>query len=78
MLRAIVGLGNDEEACKIWKQFVGYHRRSLAETAMYRFKTLFGNNLVAREKRRQKAEVYAKSMAMNRMTQLGMPQGNWL
>ena len=27
---------------KRWKQESGYHRRSLAETAMFRFKTIFG------------------------------------
>src|SRR5271156_379422 len=43
-IRAIAGLGDDEEARKIWKKLMGYHRRSLAETAVYRFKTLFGDN----------------------------------
>jgi hypothetical protein len=61
----------------IWKKLIGYHQRSLAETAMHRFKTLFGSNLMAREYSRQKAEIYAKSVAMNKMTQLGMPKGIW-
>ena len=74
----IAGLGNDEEGRGLWKKLIGYHRRSLAETAMYRFKTLFGGNLAAREKRRQRAELYAKSLVMNRMTRLGMPKGYWL
>ncbi|MDS4040921.1 MAG: hypothetical protein RKP20_07085 [Candidatus Competibacter sp.] len=30
---------------KAWKQHGGYHRRSLAETAMFRLKTLFGGHL---------------------------------
>ena len=77
-IRAISGLGNDEEARKIWKKLAGYHRRSLAETAMYRFKTLFDGKLTARDLRRQKAELYAKSMAMNMMTKLGMPKGVWV
>ena len=33
---------------KKWKQTNEYHRRSLAETAMFRIKTLFGNKLKAR------------------------------
>ena len=31
---------------KAWKQEVGYHRRSLAETQMYRVKTIFGGGSV--------------------------------
>ena len=76
-IRAIRGFGNDEEGRKVWKKLIGYHRRSLAETAVYRFKTLFGGNLTAREERRQRAEIYAKSLVMNRMTRLGMPKGRW-
>lgn len=77
-LRAIMGIGNDDEARKLWKILSGYHRRSLGETAMYRFKQLFGGGFRSRELRRQKAELYAKSIALNRMTSLGMPQGRWL
>jgi hypothetical protein len=57
-----------------WKQAVGYHRRSLAETAMYRLKTLFGAGLKARRFGSQVAEVYARLAAMNTMTRLGMPE----
>jgi hypothetical protein len=57
-----------------WKQAVGYHRRSLAETAMYRLKTLFGAGLKARRFDSQVAEVYARIAAMNTMTRLGMPE----
>jgi Transposase DDE domain len=77
-IREIAGLGNDDEARAIWKRLMGYHLRSLAETAMYRYKTLFGDNLMARRLDRQKGEVLAKSLAMNRMTQLGMPIGEWV
>ena len=69
----ILGLGGDEEARKLWKRLKGYHRRSLAETAMFRFKQLFGNNLRSRCFQNQKAEVHAKSIALNTMTRLGMP-----
>lgn len=77
-IRAIAGLGNDEEARSIWKKLRGYHRRSLAETGVYRFKTIFGSDLKARDIRRQRAEVHAKSLAMNKMTRLGMPKGVWV
>lgn len=56
-----------------WKQESGYHRRSLAETAVFRFKTIFGNTLQARTPDRQTTEVRIKCAALNRMTQLGMP-----
>jgi len=56
-----------------WKQETGYHCRSLAETAVFRFKTIFGNTLQARTPDRQTTEVRIKCAALNRMTQLGMP-----
>jgi hypothetical protein len=58
---------------KKWKRDAGYHRRSLAETAVYRFKTIFGNTLSTRTLPRQATEVRIKSAALNRMTRLGMP-----
>jgi IS5 family transposase len=58
---------------KRWKQEVGYHRRSLAETAVFRFKTIFGDTLRARTLPRQITEARVKCAVLNRMTQLGMP-----
>lgn len=58
---------------KKWKQEVGYHRRSLAETAVFRFKIIFGNTLSTRTLSRQITEARVKAVALNRMTQLGMP-----
>ena len=58
---------------KRWKQESGYHRRSLAETAMFRFKTIFGSYLQARKLPQQKVEAKVKCAALNRMTHLGMP-----
>jgi hypothetical protein len=62
-------VGRDE-----WKREAGYHRRSLAETAMMRLKTIFSDKLKAREWRRQETELRVRCAAMNRMTSLGMPQ----
>lgn len=59
---------------KRWKIEVGYHRRSLAETAMFRFKTLFSDHLSNRLFEHQCIEAAIKCQAMNKMTQLGMPQ----
>jgi hypothetical protein len=58
---------------KRWKRDAGYHRRSLAETAVYRFKTIFGNTLSTRTLSRQVTEVRIKAAVLNRMTRLGMP-----
>ena len=57
-----------------WKQEVNYHRRSLAETMMFRQKTIFGDHLSSRKMATQTTEVRIRCAALNRMTHLGMPQ----
>jgi IS5 family transposase len=57
-----------------WKQEVNYHRRSLAETMMFRQKTIFGDHLSSRKMVTQTTEVRIRCAALNRMTHLGMPQ----
>jgi DDE family transposase len=59
---------------KAWKQECGYHRRSLAETAVLRVKTIFGDKLAARKFTSQAVELKIKGAALNRMTSLGMPE----
>jgi transposase len=56
-----------------WQRATGYDRRSLAETAMFRYKTLIGRRLRARSLPGQKAEARMGCAVINRMTQLGMP-----
>ena len=51
----------------------GYHRRSLAENAMYRLKQLFGDRLASRLFETQVTEVHVRIAAMNIMTAIGMP-----
>lgn len=58
---------------KAWKQETDYHRRSLAETAMSRYKTIIGPSLKARTFANQKAEAAIAVRCINRMTALGMP-----
>lgn len=62
---------------KQWKKDIGYHRRSLAETAMYRMKCCFGDKLKNRKLPNQRAEVRIRSKVLNRFTQLGMPRFEW-
>jgi hypothetical protein len=59
-----------------WKREAGYHRRSLAETAMMRLKAIFSDRLRAREWKRQETELRVRCAAMNRMTSLGIPQSH--
>ena len=68
------GLGVQEVGRDEWKKEAGYHRRSLAETAMMRLKTIFSDRLKSREWRRQETELRVRCAAMNKMTSLGMPQ----
>lgn len=58
---------------RAWKRRSGYHRRSLAEVAVFRFKTIFGGQLQARDFDRQYVEALIKCKALNVMTSLGMP-----
>jgi hypothetical protein len=59
---------------KKWKKESGYHKRSLAETAMFRFKTAFGDRLMARSEANQVTEARIMASALNRMFALGMPE----
>lgn len=59
---------------RTWKQTSGYHRRSLAETGMFRMKTVFGSALSARLLASQGCEALVRCAALNKMTGLGMPQ----
>ena len=59
---------------KDWKKESGYHVRSLAETTMFRLKTIFGNELSARLIETQTTQALVRCAALNKMTHLGMPQ----
>jgi hypothetical protein len=67
-LRRIRKIGRKE-----WKRESNYHRRSLAETQVFRFKTIFGDRLQTRQIDNQFKELMLKSAILNRMTHLGMP-----
>jgi hypothetical protein len=62
---------------KQWKKDVGYHRRSLAETAMYRIKCCFGPMLKNRKLENQCTEARLRCKILNRFTHLGLPQFEW-
>lgn len=58
---------------KVWKQQVGYHRRSLAETGMFRVKTLLGRRLSCHHLENQVVEARIWCNVVNTMTLQGMP-----
>ena len=62
---------------KHWKEEIGYHRRSLSETAMHRMKCCFGNKLKNRKLPNQRTEARLRSKILNQFTHLGLPQFEW-
>ena len=62
---------------KKWKEEIGYHIRSLAETAMFRIKNAFGDKLKNRLLETQKTETILRTKILNHFTQLGMPEFVW-
>jgi len=62
---------------KAWKVEVGYNRRSLVETTMYRLKTIFGGKLKNRKLCNQHIEARLRCSILNQFTQLGMPLFVW-
>jgi hypothetical protein len=56
-----------------WQRRSGYNRRSLVETAMFRYKTIIGRRLQARTLPNQRTEAKIGCSVLNRMTRFGMP-----
>jgi IS5 family transposase len=67
-IRGIRKLGRE-----VWKESIGYHRRSLVETTMYRMKQIFGGKLKNRHLRKQQTEAALRCKILNKFTSLGMP-----
>jgi IS5 family transposase len=57
-----------------WKRHSGYHRRSLIETTMFRYKTIVGDHLRARTLTHQQSEVRVGCKILNLMLQVAKPQ----
>ena len=67
LLRTVKRLGRT-----IWKNWSGYHRRSLIETKMHCIK-LLGDKLRARNFQSQVNEIHARVAVLNKFTDLGRP-----
>ena len=70
IVNRIQELGGKEE----WKKESGYHKRSLVETQMYRWKQILGPKLRARKFENQVVEAKIKANILNQLTALGMPK----
>ena len=62
-----------EKGQRLWQKAVGYGKRALVETMMFRYKALIGPKLRARTLATQKTEARVACSVINRMTQLGRP-----
>lgn len=63
---------------KAWKKAIGYHRRSIAETTMFRHKATFGGKVRSRRFDNQAVEILLQCAALNRMIQLAKPETVWI
>ena len=75
-LRAIYGLGNDQDARSIWGKLTGYSRRAVIESMISRWKRLYGGELKSQCYIRQQNEVHLKAMMINQM--VDNENTNWL
>lgn len=59
---------------KKWKEELGHHQRSLAETGVFRYKVTFGERVSSRNQENQFQEMKLNCKILNVMTHQGMPQ----
>jgi len=64
----------EEQGRKAWKIGSGYHQRSLVETAMFRLKSIFGEDVRCRKPDNQAMQLRLRCYALNKMSALGLPQ----
>lgn len=67
-VRRVMKLGLEK-----WKDEVGYHKRSLVETTMYRLKTAFSGNLKSRKSKNRQIEIAIRISLLNRWTTQSLP-----
>jgi hypothetical protein len=67
------GHHNTAQSTYCWQRRSGYGRSSLVETAMFRYKTIIGLRVHARNLPNQRTEAKIGCSVLNRMTALGMP-----
>jgi hypothetical protein len=77
-IATIFSFGDREAGRRPWKEKVGYYKRSLVETAMFRIKKMLGAELKSRGIEMQRTEAFCKCLVINKMNELGMPKGKWI
>lgn len=65
--RDVIRWMQEQMGVRQWKERMGYHKRSLVETAFYRFKYILGERLASRLMATQQTEVAIKSNMLNKM-----------
>lgn len=70
----IIDEGGLELNRKGWKIKSGYHRRSKSENAFFRWKTILGEKMYAREFENQKTEAAVKTAVLNKFIQIAAPK----
>lgn len=68
-----VDQGGEGANRKGWKERSGYHRRSISENDFFRWKTILGERMYAREIENQQTEAAVKCAVLNRFIQLAKP-----
>lgn len=71
IIKSIRDFDDFDEGLKHWKKTSGYHRRSLIESCMFRFKRTFGFNLHHKTDNARKNEMIAKINVLNLMASFG-------
>jgi IS5 family transposase len=59
---------------RAWKKEAGYHQQGRVENAFFRFKTILGDSLGARNDAARQAEATVACNVLNMMTELGRPE----
>ena len=70
----IIDQGGMEANRKGWKIQSNYHRRSKSENAFFRWKTILGEKMYAREFENQKTEAAIKAAVLNKFIQIAAPK----
>jgi len=70
----IIDQGGQEANRKGWKVQSGYHRRSKSENAFFRWKTVLGEKMYAREFKNERTEAVIKAAVLNQFIQIAAPK----
>ena len=66
-IKIIRGLGGDDLAKMIWSKLIGYSKRVVVESAVARWKRLYGGEIKSRTEERMAKEITIKSLMINQM-----------